>query len=114
MVSPRARVLWFMCVQEKIDMRRQRVRTTAIGLVAAIVAAAAVTPAQAATRASQRDARAHHKKMQPWHGWGNPSYLSGSGGYHGSKAISAQPASAFGGYPGWARIAFEQGQNGGG
>jgi hypothetical protein len=51
-------------------MKLQRARTAAIGLLAAIVAATAVTPAQAAPRA-------HHKKVQPWHGWGNSFYLNG-------------------------------------
>jgi hypothetical protein len=80
-------------------MRLQRARAAAIGLLAAIVAAAAVAPAEAASGA-------HHKKVQPVHEWGSPSYLTGG------KAIFNPAASTFGGYPSWARIAFEQGQGG--
>jgi hypothetical protein len=81
-------------------MRLQRAHTAAIGLLAAIVAAAAVAPAEAATRA-------HPKKVQRVDGWGTPYYLTGG------KEIFAPTASAFGGYPSWARAAFERGQYGG-
>jgi hypothetical protein len=81
-------------------MSLKRVRTAAIGLVAAIVAAAAVAPAEAATRANP-------KKVQRVDGWGTPYYLTGV------KEIFAPIGSAFGGYPNWARVAFERGQYGG-
>jgi hypothetical protein len=67
--------------------------------LAAVAVAAVVTPAEAASRA-------HHKRAQPSNGWQNPSHLIGG------KAIFDPAASTFGGYPSWARIAFEQGQNG--
>ena len=57
-------------------MRLQRLRGAALALLAATVAATAMTPAQAAS--SRRDARAHHKKVQPWQGWGNSFYLNGT------------------------------------
>ena len=81
-------------------MRLQRVHTAAIGLLAAFAVAAAIAPAEAAPRA-------HHKKVQASHGWQKPSYLIGG------KADFATAGSTFGGHPGWARIAFERGQNGG-
>jgi hypothetical protein len=81
-------------------MRLQRARTAAIGLLAAFAVAAAVAPAEAATRA-------HPKKVQRVDGWGTPYYLTGG------KEIFAPTASAFGGYPSWARVAFDRGQYGG-
>lgn len=53
----------------------QRVRITAIGLLAAVVAAVALIPtdAEAGTRHRPRV-----KKLQPWHGWhGDSFYLDG-------------------------------------
>lgn len=73
----------------------QQSRTAAIGLLAAIVAAAAVAPAEAATRA-------HPKKVQRVDGWGTPYYLTGG------KATFAPTASTFGAYPDWARVAFDR------
>src|SRR5262245_135535 len=66
----------FVFDEGEIEMGIQRTRTIAIGLMAAIVAITAMTPAEAATR--HREGRALHKKVQPWHGWGNSFYLNGT------------------------------------
>ena len=81
-------------------MRLQRIRTTAVALLAALSVAAALAPAEAASKA-------RHKKMQPAQGWESPSYLTGG------KATFSPVGSAFGAHPIWARVAFERGQNGG-
>jgi invasion protein IalB len=80
-------------------MRLQRLRTTAVALLAAFSVAAALAPAEAASNARQ-------KKMQPAQGWESPSYLTGG------KATFARAGTSFGAYPTWARFAFEQGQGG--
>jgi len=53
-------------LEAEIEMRLQHARTAAIALLGAFVAAGALAPAEAAPRA-------HHKKVQPWHGWGTRS-----------------------------------------
>jgi hypothetical protein len=88
---PRAQ---FSRLLEANEMRFQRARTAAIGLLAAMVAAAALAPVEAATRA-------HPKKVQRVDGWGTPYYLTGG------KEIFAPTSSAFGAYPNWARVAFD-------
>jgi hypothetical protein len=80
-------------------MRIQCIRNIAVGLVAAIVAVTSMTPAQAATRT--------HHRAKPCQGWQSPSYLIGC------KADFASAGSTFRAYPGWALVAFEQGQHGG-
>ena len=80
-------------------MRLQRVRTAAAALLAVFAVVAAIAPAEAATRAQP-------KKVQRVDGWGSPYYLTGG------KAAFAPAGSTFGGYPSWARAAFERTQNG--
>ena len=80
-------------------MRFQRVRIAATGLLAAMVAAAAMAPAEAATRAKPK--KVQREQVQRVDGWGSPYYLTGG------KAVFAPAGSTYGGYPSWARAAFE-------
>jgi hypothetical protein len=51
-------------------MKLQRARSTALGLLAAMVAATCLMPDSAEARTRQR-------KHQPWQGWGDSFYLDG-------------------------------------
>ena len=60
-------------------MQLQRVRTSAMGLLAAVAAVVAVTSLTAApAEARARTKSSHHHAVQPWHGWtDNAFYLNG-------------------------------------